>query len=90
LFLGSLIGDHTKTAIGTQLNTGTVIGTGCNILAHSFPMKNIKPFTFYLNGKKRKMNWDSFIESTSIVKSRRNQFLTPVEMDVLERIYNKQ
>ena len=36
------------------------------------------------------MNWDSFIESTSIVKSRRNQFLTPVEMDVLERIYNKQ
>ena len=27
-FLGSLIGDHAKTAIGTLLSTGTVIGTG--------------------------------------------------------------
>ncbi len=90
LFMGSLIGDHTKTAIGTQLNTGTVIGTGCNILAHSFPNKTIKPFTFYLNGKKRKMRWDSFVESASIVKSRRNQSLTPIEIEVLEHIYNKQ
>ena len=24
-FLGSLIGDHTKTAIGTKINTGTKI-----------------------------------------------------------------
>src|SRR5205814_946545 len=29
--LGSLIGDHAKTAIGTLLGTGTVIGTGANV-----------------------------------------------------------
>ena len=31
-FLGSLIGDHAKTAIGTMLSTGTVIGAGANVL----------------------------------------------------------
>jgi len=30
-FLGSIIGDHVKTAIGTRLMTGTVIGTGAMI-----------------------------------------------------------
>ena len=29
-FLGSLIGDHAKTGIGTRLSTGTVIGAGAN------------------------------------------------------------
>ncbi|MBL7013483.1 MAG: hypothetical protein ISR83_03605 [Candidatus Marinimicrobia bacterium] len=90
LFLGALIGDHTKTAIGTQLNTGTVIGAGCNVLAHSFPPKTINSFTFYLNGKKRKMNWDKFLKSTTTVKSRRNLILGDDEIAVLEGIYNKQ
>ena len=31
--LGSLIGDHAKTAIGTLLATGTVIGAGANVLS---------------------------------------------------------
>ena len=30
-FLGSLIGDHAKTAIGTLLSTGTVVGAGANV-----------------------------------------------------------
>jgi UDP-N-acetylglucosamine diphosphorylase/glucosamine-1-phosphate N-acetyltransferase len=30
-FVGSFIGDHTKTGIGTLLNTGTSVGVACNI-----------------------------------------------------------
>ena len=33
-FLGSLIGDYTRIAIGTNLNTGTFIGLGSNIFNH--------------------------------------------------------
>jgi len=29
--LGSIIGEHTRTAIGTMINTGTVIGPFSNI-----------------------------------------------------------
>lgn len=31
MFVGSLIGDHAKTAIGTLLGTGTVVGAGANV-----------------------------------------------------------
>ena len=30
-YLGTLFGDHAKTAIGTMLGTGTVVGTGANV-----------------------------------------------------------
>lgn len=32
-FLGSLIGDHAKTAIGTLLSTGTVVGAAANVVS---------------------------------------------------------
>ena len=41
--LGSLIGDHAKTGIGTLLSTGTVVGAGANVLAGRLP-RYLKPF----------------------------------------------
>ena len=37
MFLGSLIGDHVKTAIGTMLPTGCVIGVGANLFGTARP-----------------------------------------------------
>jgi len=42
-FLGSLIGDHAKLAIGSMLSTGTVIGTGANVFGAPVP-KYVPPF----------------------------------------------
>ncbi|MEK7402772.1 MAG: putative sugar nucleotidyl transferase [Gemmatimonadota bacterium] len=44
-FLGTFFGDHAKTGIGTQLNTGTVIGAGANIYNH-MPEKAVPPFAW--------------------------------------------
>ncbi|HEX7938623.1 MAG TPA: putative sugar nucleotidyl transferase [Gemmatimonadaceae bacterium] len=44
-FLGTMLGDHAKTGIGTLLNTGTVIGTGANIFNH-MPEKAVAPFSW--------------------------------------------
>lgn len=44
-FLGTFFGDHAKTGIGTQLNTGTVIGAGANIFDH-MPEKAVPPFAW--------------------------------------------
>ena len=87
LFLGSVIGDHTKTAIGTQLNTGTNIGVGCNVLAQTFPKRHIPSFTFCLQGKHRDMNFDQFIETVETVNHRRNLHLTSGEKKLLKSIY---
>src|SRR6266567_3947478 len=44
--LGSLIGDHAKTAIGTLLGTGTVIGTGANVFDDVRPPKYVQPLAW--------------------------------------------
>jgi UDP-N-acetylglucosamine diphosphorylase/glucosamine-1-phosphate N-acetyltransferase len=48
LKVGSFIGDFTKTAIGTLLNTGINIGVACNIISDGLVTDGeIPPFTWY-------------------------------------------
>ncbi len=52
VFVGSFIGDHTKTSIGTMLNTGSVIGIMCNLVGGSGVLpKYIPSFAWYLQGR---------------------------------------
>jgi UDP-N-acetylglucosamine diphosphorylase/glucosamine-1-phosphate N-acetyltransferase len=46
IFLGSIIGDHTKTGINTMLNTGTLAGISCNLFGSGFHRKLIKSFSW--------------------------------------------
>lgn len=45
-FLGSLIGDHAKTGIGSMLTTGCVIGAGANIYGTGASPKYVPPFAW--------------------------------------------
>lgn len=45
-FLGTLFGDHAKTAIGTRLTTGSVIGTGANVVGSGMSPKVVAPFAW--------------------------------------------
>jgi len=45
-FLGTVIGDHTKTGINTIFNTGTVIGFNCNIYSSEMPPKFVPSFSW--------------------------------------------
>ena len=50
--IGCFIGDHTKTSIGTLLNTGTHIGAMCLLLTEGKLMPKYLPsFTWYLHGE---------------------------------------
>jgi UDP-N-acetylglucosamine diphosphorylase/glucosamine-1-phosphate N-acetyltransferase len=44
--LGSLIGDHVKTAIGTLLPTGAVLGAGANLFGAPRAPKYVAPFAW--------------------------------------------
>jgi UDP-N-acetylglucosamine diphosphorylase/glucosamine-1-phosphate N-acetyltransferase len=46
MFVGAFIGDHTKTAICTKLQTGCVIGFACNIVAAAFVPKFVPSFSW--------------------------------------------
>jgi UDP-N-acetylglucosamine diphosphorylase/glucosamine-1-phosphate N-acetyltransferase len=43
--LGTLFGDHVKTAIGTLLSTGSVLGTGANVIGAPVP-RWVRPFAW--------------------------------------------
>lgn len=45
-FCGLMMGDHSKTAINTMLNTGTVIGVNCNIYVPGFPRNFVPSFSW--------------------------------------------
>lgn len=45
-FCGLMMGDHSKSAINTMFNTGTVIGVNCNIYVPGFPRNFIPSFSW--------------------------------------------
>lgn len=45
-FLGSLIGDHAKTGIGTRLSTGSVLGAAANVFGTRMPPKLVPAFAW--------------------------------------------
>jgi acetyltransferase-like isoleucine patch superfamily enzyme len=44
--VGQIIGDFVTTGVGTNLNTGTVIGSHCNVSSIGFPPRYIPSFSF--------------------------------------------
>ncbi len=72
-FLGSMIGDHTKTAIGTRLMTGSYIGY-CSLLAASaLPPHFIPSFTFWTDAGQAPFNMEKAREIMKRVYSRRDR-----------------
>ena len=71
LFLGTLIGDHAKTAIGTLLGTGTIVGAGANIFDTVRAPKYVPPFAWGGSGRER-MTRDGFLRIAERVLPRRD------------------
>lgn len=90
LFIGLFAGDYTTFAIGTTLNTGTNIGPGCNIVTNGFPPRRLKPFTWFLNGRKMKTNDTKFFNTAEAMQNRRGKSLSEAEKELLTRIILKQ
>ena len=67
---GSLIGDCVKTAIGTMLNTGTVLDAGSNVFG-GMPPKYLPPLAWGLQG--RRYETARFIADCEKIFARREQ-----------------
>lgn len=86
-FLGSLIGDHAKTAIGTMLSTGTIIGAGANVFGGAVP-KWVPPFAWGVAGSER-VTETGFLEIAGRVLPRRQVALTPERAAALTATYRR-
>lgn len=75
-FVGTLMGDHAKTAIGTMLATGTVVGAAANVFGDGRPPRWVPPFAWGQSGSEQ-MNQDGFLAIAGRVMPRRKVEVTP-------------
>ena len=46
MFVGLIMGDHSRSGINTMFNTGTVVGVSCNVYGPGFPEKYLPSFSW--------------------------------------------
>lgn len=71
-FLGATIGDHSKIAINSRFNAGTVLGFNANVVYVGFPPKFVPSFTWQLEPEFIRCELSSAIETARIMMDRRN------------------
>lgn len=86
-FCGLMMGDHSKCAINTMFNTGTVVGVSCNIFASGFPRNFIPSFSWGGNSGFIPYLPKKAFETARIVFARRNQIFDEVEERILEHVF---
>ncbi|MFQ5807206.1 MAG: GlmU family protein [Phycisphaerae bacterium] len=86
LFVGVIMGDHSKTGINTMINTGTVIGVGCNLYGGDFPPKYMPSFCWGGSAGLVEYHFDKFVDTAAKVMGRRDRDLTPAGRAMLETI----
>jgi len=87
--VGSFIGDHTKTSIGTLFNTGSYVGAMAVIMATGKPLpKHIPSFSWFVEGVVTKgFGRSRLYETAEAVMARRNCVWTQAEQAMWNAIF---
>jgi UDP-N-acetylglucosamine diphosphorylase/glucosamine-1-phosphate N-acetyltransferase len=88
-YAGLTMGDHSKSAIGTTFNTGTVVGVCCNVFGTGFPPKYIPSFAWCGTQQSyQTYQVEKAIALARVVMARRNMELSEAEADLLREVYH--
>ena len=87
-FCGVLMGDHSKTAINTQLNSGTTVGVFANLFSAGFPSKYIPNFAWGASAEKYRL--DEAFAVAERVMARRGIAFDHKEQHILQWLFDNQ
>lgn len=87
-FAGLIMGDHSKTAINTQLNTGTVVGVASNIFKEGFPPNLIENFSWGGFKGDERFKLDKAYDVAEKVMARRKVPLTEQDKAIFKYIFD--
>lgn len=87
LFVGLLAADHVKSAINTQFNTGTVVGTASQIFGSGFPPKFVPPFSWGGAASLAVYDFERALETARTVMRRRQVKLSPAYEKALRSVF---
>ena len=88
-FAGLIMGDHSKTAINTQFNTGTVVGVAANIFKSGFPPNLIENFSWGGMKGDEKFKLEKAYEVAEKAMARRKVPFTETDRNILNYIYSE-
>lgn len=86
-FCGLIMGDHSKCAINTMFNTGTVVGVSANIFGSNFPRNFIPSFSWGGAAGFSVYQVAKAIETASLVYKRRDLEFVSEEQKIFEHIF---
>lgn len=85
---GVIMGDYSRTAVNTAINTGTVIGVCCNVFGQGLTPKYIPSFSWGSDGVQR-YEFDKALQDISGWKKLKKQLLTEDEKSILKYVFEK-
>lgn len=86
-FIGTIMGDHSKTGINTMLNTGTLCGVCCNLFSDGYPPKYIPSFSWVSGKDVVPYHFEKAIDAMEKMMERRHVALTPAYRSLMHSIF---
>ena len=84
---GVMMGDYSRTAINTSINTGTVIGVCCNVIGSGLTPKYIPSFSWSSDGVER-YDFEKALADIGNWKQLKQQSLTKNEKTILKYVFD--
>lgn len=87
-FLGTVMGDHSKTSINSMLKTGTICGVSSNLFMSGFPPKHIASFSWVDCENPKVYRFEKALDTMVAMMKRRNVELTPAYKEMMEKVFS--
>ncbi|MCC5940304.1 MAG: hypothetical protein JJU37_02085 [Balneolaceae bacterium] len=87
-FIGTIMGDHSKTGINSMLSTGTLCGVCCNLFSDKYPPKFVPSFSWVSGNEIVPYHFEKAIEAMERMMQRRSVALTPRYKNMMKAIFD--
>jgi len=88
-FCGLIMGDHSKCAINTMFNTGTVVGVSANLFGSGFPRNFTPSFSWGGAAGYETFQMNKVSEVVTAVMKRKNLVFDAVDQKILNHIFEE-
>jgi len=87
MFMGLVMGDHSKSSINSMFNTGTVVGVSSNVFGSGFPPKYVPSFAWGGAEGMKTYDPEKALDVARRVMGRRKMLLSAAEEKLLRTVF---
>jgi len=88
MFMGLVMGDHSKSSINSMFNTGTVVGVSSNVFGSGFPPKSVPSFAWGGAEEIKTYDLERALDVARRVMGRRKIVLSAAGENVLRTVFD--